>query len=82
MDVKAYIESGVIESYVLGLADAQETAELLQLCREHPEIKQALDAFESSLKNMAVNNALTPPPSVKENIFAALQEEFKEEKRR
>ena len=31
MDIKAYIESGIIESYVLGMADDQERAELEQL---------------------------------------------------
>jgi hypothetical protein len=46
VDIKAYIESGVIESYVLGMADAQEAAELEQLSRQYPEIRKAIDDFE------------------------------------
>ena len=76
MDIKAYIESGVIESYVLGMADAQEAAELLQLSAQYPEIKQAVSAFEASLEKSALANAIAPPAFVKEKIFSALQEEF------
>lgn len=80
MDIKAYIESGVIESYVLGMADAQEAAELLQLSAQHPEIKQAITAFEASLEKSALANAVNPPASVKEKLFAGLQNEFAAEK--
>ena len=31
MDIKEYIQSGIIEQYVLGLASAEEVAELEQL---------------------------------------------------
>ena len=72
MDIKAYIESGVIESYVLGIADSQEAAELEQLSRQYPEIREAIDAFELNLEMQALSAAVTPKPQVKEKLLKAL----------
>lgn len=79
MDIKAYIESGIIESYVLGLADEQETAELEQLANSHTEIKSAITRFETELEAHAFNNAIQPADSVKENIWKSLQDEWSDE---
>lgn len=76
MDIKAYIESGIIESYVLGMADDQERAELEQLSRQHPEIRAAIDAFEVSLEQSALATPMRPAAHVKANIFNELADEF------
>ena len=76
MDIKAYIESGVIESYVLGIADAKEAAALEQMIAQYPEIKQAVSAFEASLEKTALENAVQATAQVKEKLFAGLQNEF------
>ncbi|QEC67748.1 anti-sigma factor [Panacibacter ginsenosidivorans] len=80
MDTKAYIESGVIESYVLGLASADEAAELELLCMQHADIKNAVDEFAALIEANAFNNAVTPPPTVKDKVMLALSEEFEKEK--
>lgn len=72
MDTKAYIESGAIESYVLGIADAQEVAELEQLRLQYPEINQAIDAFAASLEKNSLASAVSPAPRVKEQLLATL----------
>lgn len=76
MDIKAYIESGIIESYVLGMADDQERAELEQYSRQYPEIRAAIDAFELSLEQNAMANAIQPAAHVKANILAEIAGEF------
>jgi len=76
MDIKAYIESGIIESYVLGMADDQERAELEQLSRQYPEIRAAIDAFELSLEQNALANAMQPAAHVKANVFTEIAGEF------
>lgn len=76
MDIKAYIESGIIESYVLGMADDQERAELEQLSRQHPEIRAAIDAFEVSLEQSALAAPMRPAAHVKANILNELAGEF------
>ncbi|RTL55656.1 MAG: anti-sigma factor [Sphingobacteriales bacterium] len=76
LDIQAYIESGVIESYILGLATEQEVAELEQLRKQYPEINQALAAFEASLEAQAMANAKQPPAHIKQRLFKTLHEEF------
>ncbi|HTG57157.1 MAG TPA: anti-sigma factor [Niabella sp.] len=72
MNIKEYIQSGIIESYVLGLADAEERAELEQLRMQHPEIEQAISAFEQELETSAQHNAVPVSPDIKANLFDQL----------
>lgn len=76
MNIDNYISSGAIESYVLGLATAQEAAEVQQLSLQYPEIKQAIADFEASLEAAAFANAITPAASSKEKLMFAIQNEF------
>ncbi|MBC7722059.1 MAG: anti-sigma factor [Pedobacter sp.] len=76
MNIDNYISSGAIESYVLGIADAQEAVEVQQLSSQYPEIKQAVADFEASLEMAAFANATLPAASVKERLMFALQDEF------
>ncbi|HEY6974807.1 MAG TPA: anti-sigma factor [Chitinophagaceae bacterium] len=76
MDTKAYIESGIIESYVLGLASTEEATELEMLCRQHADIKNAVEEFEALIQKQAFQDALAPPPEVKEKLMSALTTEF------
>lgn len=78
MNIDNYISSGAIESYVLGLATAQEAAEVQQLSLQYPEIKQAIANFEASLEAAAFANAIKPAASNKEKLMFALQDEFAE----
>lgn len=72
MDIKEYISSGIIESYVLGLASPEERAEFEQLCRSYPELKAARDAFEMQVEKQAMEHAMPPPPELKNRIAEKL----------
>lgn len=65
----------MIESYVLGIADQQEVAELEQLRQLHPEINAAIADFEQSLEEAAAAHAVPVPDDVKQALFARLQQE-------
>lgn len=80
MDVKAYIESGIIESYVLGLATPEEAAQVESMMASHPEVVSAVNAFSSSLEARSRRDAVAPPPSVKGKLFATLEAEFADAK--
>jgi anti-sigma-K factor RskA len=73
VDIKEYISSGVVESYVLGLLTAQERFEFEQYCQSYPELKKAREAFEMAVEKQALQNAVSPPPDAKEKIWAAIQ---------
>jgi len=80
VDVNAYIESGIIETYVLGLASAEEAAELEALAVQYPGIKQAVDAFASLIQSNISEDGITPPAELKQQIMDALEDEFEEPK--
>lgn len=75
MNVKEYISSGIIESYVLGLASPEERVEFERMCDSYPEIREARDAFELSFEKNALSNAIEPPAHLKNEIFAKLHSE-------
>lgn len=68
MNVKEYINSGVVESYVLGMATEAERQEFEQMCASYPEIAEARDAFERSLEMVLLQDAPAPPDFLKEQI--------------
>lgn len=74
MNVKEYINSGIVESYVLGLATDAERAEFEQTVAAYPEVAEARDAFERSLENSLLQDAAAPPSSafLKERILQAI----------
>ncbi|MES2777061.1 MAG: anti-sigma factor [Bacteroidota bacterium] len=75
MDIQAYISSGAIESYVLGLSSAAEMQELETLALEHAGLRQAITAFEEALEAQALANAVAPPPALKQQVMDALARE-------
>ncbi|MHB1921377.1 MAG: anti-sigma factor [Chitinophagaceae bacterium] len=72
MNVGQYLSSGIIESYVLGLASEQESREVEQFCDQYPEIKEALISFQDTMSNYAQLHAVSPPAGLKEKIWSAL----------
>ena len=76
MDIKAYIESGILESYVLRLTSPEESAEVESMMAAHPEIANAVNEFEIKLEQQLMDNAIAPSANVKEQLFATLGTEF------
>lgn len=72
MNIQEYISSGIVESYVLGLASEEERAEFEQICAQHPEVRQARIDFELSLEKQAMDNAITPASDLKQKIFSTI----------
>lgn len=79
MDVKAYIESGVLESYVLGSVSPEEERQLLRLKKQYPEIADALHQIETDFEHVARNMAMIPPPGmltrIEDEINAVIETE-------
>ena len=85
MNVKEYISSGIIESYVMGLASEAERLEFEANCAQYPEIAEARNAFELALEAQLVKDAVAAPSflqqQVKEKIrYSALENTTAEEK--
>ena len=72
MNIQEYISSGIVESYVLGLADQEERAEFERMCAAHHEVREAREAFEISLEQYARKHAIQPSKKIKSKIFAEI----------
>ncbi len=72
MNTKEYIESGIIESYVLGVATAGESAEVEQLALEYPEIQSEIESVSNTFENYALQFEKEPPAFLKDKIMAKL----------
>jgi anti-sigma-K factor RskA len=74
MTVKDIIESGIVESYVLGLLDATERAQFEVYLDQYPELQQELARVEQTIAQFAATHAVEPPPQLQEKIWNALQQ--------
>ncbi len=71
MDINKYIESGVLELYVLGQLPQAEMLEVEQLCATYPAIAAERLAIEDVFINLALEDAPQAPAFNKTHIIAA-----------
>ena len=69
MNVQDYISSGIVESCMLGLASHEEHEGFEKMCNQHSEVLQARLDFELSMELHAMQNAVSPPPALKQQIM-------------
>jgi Anti-sigma-K factor rskA. len=74
VNIQEYISSGIVESYVLGLANEADGAEFEQYCITHPEVKAARIAFETELEQFALANATAAPAVVRTAVLEQIAE--------
>ncbi len=79
MELKAFIESGIIESYLLGTASIDEIHLVNDMIAKHPELKKEFDQIENSLLIAAESNTVAPDPKVKDKIFSQINSTPKQE---
>lgn len=77
MNIQDYISSGIIETYVLGLAGEDESLELERLCLEHPEIAQALQEAQEAMEEYAQLHAVNPSSDTKNQIWNGINQDTK-----
>lgn len=73
MNIKEYISSGIVESYVLGLVTDAERQEFETMCLQYPELAEARSQFEETMEKKMIAEAIMPPASLKEKIENSLQ---------
>jgi len=77
LDIKEYISSGIIESYILGTASAEEASIFECVLKNNEQVKQALIETQEMLENFALANAVKPPVELKDKIWNKIQKEGK-----
>ncbi|SEM85678.1 Anti-sigma-K factor RskA [Chryseobacterium taichungense] len=75
MNTKEYISSGIIESYILGLASPDEAGILECVMKNNAEVRAAFEEAQKTLEDLATAQAVTPPDDLKTKIWNKIQHE-------
>ncbi|MEO3403077.1 anti-sigma factor [Mucilaginibacter sp. CAU 1740] len=75
-DVKAYIETGILELYVLGEVTPAERLQVEEMAAKHPAVKAELDEIEQSMELYAEENAIEPSEHLRGRILGSLLTNF------
>ena len=70
--VKDFIESGILELFVLGNATLEQEAEVALMKKNYTEIAAEIGNIENSLNDYALQNAVHPDPLVKPFLLATI----------
>lgn len=76
--IKQFLESGLLEEYVLGVIDSAEIEKVEQFIRDYPEVKAVYEELQENLEFLAQKVATPPPPGTKETILEKIDEEIAE----
>jgi anti-sigma-K factor RskA len=68
-DVKAYIESGILELYVLGTISHEEKVQVEAMALKHPAIRAELTEIEKSMEKFAGEHHIEPPAELRNLVL-------------
>lgn len=69
MNIKEYISSGILESYVLDELSADETQEVERNLARYPELREELALVEEAQEKLLLKVAVMPKASLKQQLF-------------
>ena len=72
MTSKEYIDSGILETYVMGIASHSEREEVEMMAAANPDIRQEIDAISDGLEEYALAHAIKPSTMVKPLLMATI----------
>ncbi len=72
MNTSAYIDSGILEEYVLGVVSAQERQEVDCLSHVYPEVQHELVRLEKTLEQYALLHQIPVRSGLKNEIFSQM----------
>lgn len=75
MNIKEYIESGILEAYVLGALTEDERNSVEADIALYPELAAELAAIEETMLNLAEDQSVPPPSFMQDQIWDALDKE-------
>jgi anti-sigma-K factor RskA len=71
-EVKAYIESGILELYILGEVSHDEKLQVEAMAVKHQAIKAELEEIERSMELFAAEHAIEPSPLLRNRVLNSL----------
>ena len=71
-EVKDFIESGILEMYVLEQTSADETRKVQQMAEKYEEVKNEIREISLALERYALSQAIEPDPMIKPFLLATI----------
>lgn len=72
MNIREYIESGILELFAMNLLGEAERAEVVCHLEVHAELAHELKRIEEALENYAQQNSITPSSHLKTKVLATI----------
>ena len=69
---KEYINSGILENYVLGITSKSETKQVELMAAADPAIKHQIEMINETLEAYAIEHAIEPNPVIKPFLLATI----------
>ncbi|MEO8861527.1 MAG: cupin domain-containing protein [Ginsengibacter sp.] len=70
--LKNYIESGILELYVLGMTNAEESAEVQEMAMLHEEVRAEIDKICVATEAYAQAHAIKPTVTIRPLLMASI----------
>lgn len=80
METREFIESGVLEAHLLGLANKEEQQLVKKITEENQEIADNLVEVESRITRFFNGSAVLPPPALREIVHLRSRETQQKQK--
>jgi anti-sigma-K factor RskA len=72
MNNREFIESGVLETYALGMCTEEEARRVEAICSEDPAVRAELDQIQEAINSYAASHSKTPNAETREKILAEI----------
>jgi anti-sigma-K factor RskA len=69
MTARELIDSGLLEAYVIGQTDAQDTALVERMRASDAAVREELERIEEGLEQFAKKSAVVPPPAARAKVL-------------
>jgi anti-sigma-K factor RskA len=71
-EIRAYIESGVLELYVLGDISAEEKLQVEAMAQKHPAVQAELSEIEKAMEMYTDVQSVEPSPQLRDRVLNSL----------
>ena len=72
-EIREFLETGLLEMYVLGLTDPADTQLVEDYIGKYPEIREIYDSLQTGVEKLAKEASVSPPPEVKQHVMKTIR---------
>lgn len=72
MNLSEYIESGILEAYIINDLNAGESENPVEIAVNFPEVKHELSEIKEALERYALSHSVMPPSTIKPLLLATI----------